>query len=36
MRKGGSTEGRGIINGVPVGVGFISADVGIDSAVVEY
>jgi hypothetical protein len=32
MRSGGSVEGRGIINGGPVGVGFVSGDMGVDSA----
>jgi hypothetical protein len=36
MRNGGSTDGRGITNGGPVGVGFVSADVGVDSVVVGY
>jgi hypothetical protein len=36
MRNGGSAEGRGITNGGPVGVGFVSEDVGVDSAVGGY
>jgi hypothetical protein len=36
MRNGGSAEGRGITNGGPVGVGFVSGDVGVDSAVGGY
>jgi hypothetical protein len=32
MRSGGSTEGRGITNGGPVGVGFVSGEIGVDSA----
>jgi hypothetical protein len=36
MRNGGSAEGRGITNGGPVGVGFVSGDVGVDSAVAGY
>jgi hypothetical protein len=32
MRNGGSTEGRGITNGGPVGVGFVSGEIGVDSA----
>jgi hypothetical protein len=31
MRNGGSADGRGITNGGPVGVGFVSGDVGVDS-----
>jgi hypothetical protein len=36
MRNGGSTEGRGIINGGPVGVGFVSEGMGVESAVGGY
>jgi hypothetical protein len=36
MRNGGSVEGRGITNGGPVGVGFASVDVGVDSVVGGY
>jgi hypothetical protein len=36
MRNGGSAEGRGITNGGPVGVGFISGGVGVDSVVAGY
>jgi hypothetical protein len=36
MRNGGSAEGRGIINGGPVGVEVASVDVGVDSAVGGY
>jgi hypothetical protein len=32
MRNGGSADGRGITNGDPVGGGFVSADIGVDSA----
>jgi hypothetical protein len=36
MRNGGSAEGRGITNVGPIGVGFASADVGVDSVVAGY
>jgi hypothetical protein len=36
MHNGGSVDRRGIINGGPVGVGFVSADVGVDSADAGY
>jgi hypothetical protein len=36
MHNGGSTEGRGITNGGPVGVGFVSGEIGVNSAVVGY
>jgi hypothetical protein len=36
MHNGGSTEGCGITNGGPVGVGFVYEDVGVDSAVGGY
>jgi hypothetical protein len=36
MRNGGSVDGRGIINGGPVGVGFVSVDVGVDLADAGY
>jgi hypothetical protein len=36
MRSGGSAEGRGIINEGPVGVGLVSEEMGLDSAVVGY
>jgi hypothetical protein len=36
MRNGGSVDGRGIINGGPVGVEFVSVDVGVDSADAGY
>jgi hypothetical protein len=36
MHSGGSAEGRGITNGGPVGVGFASVDVGVDSAIGGY
>jgi hypothetical protein len=32
MHNGDSTEGRGITNGGPVGVGFVSGEIGVDSA----
>jgi hypothetical protein len=32
MQSGGSTEGWGITNRGPVGVGVVSGDMGIDSA----
>jgi hypothetical protein len=32
MCNGGSAEGRGITNGGPVGVGFVSGEIGVDSA----
>jgi hypothetical protein len=32
MQSGGSVEGRGITNGDPVGVGFVSGEIGVDSA----
>jgi hypothetical protein len=32
MRNGGSAEGRGITNGGPVGVGFVSREIGVDLA----
>jgi hypothetical protein len=31
MRSGGSVEGQGITNGGPVGVGFVSREIGVDS-----
>jgi hypothetical protein len=31
MQRGGSTEGRGITNGGPIGVGFVSGGMGGDS-----
>jgi hypothetical protein len=36
MRNGGLAEGKGITKGGPVGVGFVSGDVGVDSADVGY
>jgi hypothetical protein len=36
MRNGDSAEGRGITNGGPVGVGFVSGEIGVDSTVVGY
>jgi hypothetical protein len=36
MRNGGSAEGRGIINGGPVGVGFVFEVVGVESVVGGY
>jgi hypothetical protein len=36
MRNGGSAEERGITNGGPVGVGFASVGVGVDSAIGGY
>jgi hypothetical protein len=36
MRNGGSAEGQGIINGGPVGVGFVSEEMGVDSAIGGY
>jgi hypothetical protein len=36
MRSGGLVEGRGITNGGPVGVGFVSGEIGVDSVVVGY
>jgi hypothetical protein len=32
MRSGGSAEGKGITNGGFVGVGFVSGEMGLDSA----
>jgi hypothetical protein len=32
MRNGGSAEGKGITNGGPVDVGFVSEEIGVDSA----
>jgi hypothetical protein len=32
MRNGGLAEGRGITNGGPVSVGFVSGEIGVDSA----
>jgi hypothetical protein len=32
MRRGGSAVGRGIINGGPIGAGFVSGGMGGDSA----
>jgi hypothetical protein len=32
MHNGGSTEGRGITNRDPIGVGFFSGEIGVDSA----
>jgi hypothetical protein len=32
MHSGGLEEGRGITNGGPVGVGFVSEEMGLDSA----
>jgi hypothetical protein len=32
MRSGGLAEGRGITNGGPVDVGFVSGEMGVDSA----
>jgi hypothetical protein len=32
MRNGGSEEGRGITNRGPIGVGFVSREIGVDSA----
>jgi hypothetical protein len=32
MRSVGSVGGRGITNGGPVGVGFVSGEMGVDSA----
>jgi hypothetical protein len=31
MQRGGWAEGRGITNGGPVGVGFVSGGMGVDS-----
>jgi hypothetical protein len=31
MRNGGSEEGCGIVNGGPVGIGFVSEEIGVDS-----
>jgi hypothetical protein len=31
MHSGGSVEGWGITNGGPVGVGFVSGEIGVDS-----
>jgi hypothetical protein len=36
MCNGGLTEGRGITNGGPVGVGFFYEGIGVDSAGVGY
>jgi hypothetical protein len=32
MHSGGSAKGRGITNRGPVGVGFVSGEMGVDSA----
>jgi hypothetical protein len=32
MHSGGWEEGRGITNGGPVNVGFVSGEIGVDSA----
>jgi hypothetical protein len=32
MRSGGSAEGQGITNRGPVGVGFFSGEMGVESA----
>jgi hypothetical protein len=36
MRSGGSEKGRGITNRGPVGVGFVSGEIGVDSVGVGY
>jgi hypothetical protein len=36
MRNGGSAEGRGITNEGPVGVVFVSGEIGVDLVVVGY
>jgi hypothetical protein len=32
MHSGGSVEGRGITNGGPIGVGFVSGEMEVESA----